>query len=110
MRQSEARALREGAMGLNHTWTTSLSFFKKIARWHIFTIETVGDPTLRGEHNVKFHHGSKADFTASHRDGDGHLSSVCVRASVHGPHSTVACTTILGSSMSFLLCTILSSS
>lgn len=89
---------------------TPFSFFKKIARWHIFTTETVQDPTLREEHNVKLHHGSKADFTAFHRDRDGHLGSVRVRASVHGPHSTVACTTILGSSMSFLLCTILSSS
>lgn len=57
-----------------------------------------------------FSHGSKADVTAFHRDGDRHLSSLRVRACVHDPHSTVACTMISGSSMSFLLWTILSSS
>lgn len=55
-------------------------------------------------------HGSKADLTALHRDGNGDPSTLCVRASARGPHSTVACTTISGSSMSFLLWTILSSS
>lgn len=54
-------------------------------------------------------HGSKADvtaFTGMKTETPGHG----VSGRMHGPHSTVACTTISGSSMSFLLWTILSSS
>lgn len=71
----------------------------------------LAETRLTGRNKMSsFSHGSKADVTALHRDGNGDPSTLCVRASVSGPHSTVACTTISGSSMSFLLWTILSSS